>query len=334
MAEYERLSAMADDWDWSRAAVVAREWKYLEPVRAYCELHSIPVQMADDDPPNFWRLRETQALVDWVRSKVLLSGAQLRAWIGKQTPNYWGELLEEAIEEYASITGDAEMPRDHFLEWLAEWGRETRRKQNGLLLLTAHRAKGLEFDHVAVLDGGWSQFSSGEDRDAPRRLLYVAMTRARQTLSLARLDHGSKMINELLESKTVFKRVRHEQLSVTNLERKYERLGLADVDLGLAGRFDVHMPIHRAIAALKPGSPLELRLERERWVIAQSDGLTVGRLSAAYNPPPGMVCISAQVFAIVAWYRGDSKPEYQSLSRCEKWEVVIPQLVFEPRRAQ
>ena len=48
-----------------------------------------------------------------------------------------------------------ETPVEHFTEWLAEWGRDVRRKQRGLLLLTAHRAMGLEFDHVVVLDGGW-----------------------------------------------------------------------------------------------------------------------------------------------------------------------------------
>jgi ATP-dependent DNA helicase RecQ len=334
MAEYRRLAALQGDWDWSKAAVVAREWKYLEPVRAYCELHGIPAQMADDDPPNFWRLRETQALVDWVRSRVLLSVAQMREWIAGRPPNHWLGLLDEAIEEYDAVTGGAEMPRDHFLEWLAEWGREIRRKQTGLLLLTAHRAKGLEFDHVTVLDGGWEQLSAGEDPDAPRRLLYVAMTRARHTLSLAQFDRGSGMISELRESKAVLSRAKQESQSIASLERRYERLGLADVDLGLAGRTDAHKPIHRAIAALRPGSALQLKLERDKWALADSNGTTVGRLAATYSPPPRMVCTSAQVAAIVVWRKADSKPEFQELCRCEKWEVVIPLLVFEPQRAQ
>lgn len=334
MANYRRLSTLQADWDWAKVAVVAREWKYLEPVRAYCELHDVPVQMADDDPPNFWRLRETQALVDWVRSRVLLSAAQMRQWIAGQSPNHWFGLLDEAFEEYDAITGGAEMPRDHFLEWLAEWGREIRRKQTGLLLLTAHRAKGLEFDHVTVLDGRWEQLSAGEDPDAPRRLLYVAMTRARHTLSLARFDHRNGMIDGLLESKAVLVRAKQEPHSIEQLARRYERLGLADVDLGLAGRFEAHLPIHRAIAALKPDSALELKLERDKWTLADSNGVTVGRLAATYSPPPGMVCVSAQVSAIAVWGRADSKPEYQGLCRCEKWEVVIPQLIFEPQRAQ
>ena len=74
----------------------------------------------------------------------------------------------------------------HFIEWLAEWGRQIRRRQRGLLLLTAHSAKGLEFDHVIVLDGGWKQPGGGNsDADEERRLYYVAMTRAKKTLALA-----------------------------------------------------------------------------------------------------------------------------------------------------
>ena len=74
------------------------------------------------------------------------------------------ELLREGVAEYALETGGAETTVEHFTEWLAEWGRDVRRQQRGLLLLTAHRAKGLEFDHVVVLDGGWNRVGKGEDR--------------------------------------------------------------------------------------------------------------------------------------------------------------------------
>ncbi len=67
MTELQRLAALDAEWDWCRAAVIARDWKYLEPVRSYCELNGIPVQMADEAPPHFWKLRETQQLVEWLR---------------------------------------------------------------------------------------------------------------------------------------------------------------------------------------------------------------------------------------------------------------------------
>ena len=187
MTELLRLAGLAPDWDWSKCAVIAREWKYLEPVRAFCEVHGIEAQMGNEEMPGFWHLRETRALVEWLRRRDtrLVDIAALRGWVDARPSGPWIELLREAVDEHELETGkDAEVSVDHFIEWLAEWGREVRRRQRGLLLLTAHRAKGLEFDHVVVLDGGWDKVNvdKGEDPDAPRRLYYVAMTRAGRTL--------------------------------------------------------------------------------------------------------------------------------------------------------
>ena len=187
MRELQRLKSLYAEWNWSRCAVIAREWKYLAPVRAYCEAHDIRAQMGDEEIPRFWRLRETRAFVAWLRKRQprVVDGAALRAWAASRPRDPWHDLLRQAIDEQALETGGAEVPVDHVIEWLAEWGREIRRRQQGLLLVTAHGAKGLEFDHVAVLDGGWERRDPDEDPDVPRRLYYVAMTRARQTLSLA-----------------------------------------------------------------------------------------------------------------------------------------------------
>ena len=188
MMELLRLAGLAPDWDWSRCAVIAREWKYLEPVRAFCEVHGIEVHMGNEEMPGFWHLRETQALVEWLhgRNPRLVDHKELRGWMNARSfGGPWIELLREGLDEHALETDEgAEVPVDHFIEWLAEWGREVRRRPRGLTLLSAHRAKGLEFDHVAVLDGGWDKVDvdKGEDPDAPRRLYYVAMTRARKTL--------------------------------------------------------------------------------------------------------------------------------------------------------
>ncbi len=189
VAELKRLSGHTFNWNWSSCAVMARDWRHLHPVRNLCELEGIPVQMANEDFSALWHLRETQSLVNWLRGRdyPLLKSADLDDWLVRQPSGPWIELLSEAIAEYELETSGAETSTDHLIEWLAEWGREARRRQRGLLLLTAHRAKGLEFDHVVVLDGGWDRVGRGEDSDAPRRLYYVAMTRARKTLALARL---------------------------------------------------------------------------------------------------------------------------------------------------
>ena len=359
MTELRRLAALAPSWDWSTCAVIAREWRYLEPVRAFCEVHRIPVQMGNEEVPRFWRLREVRALVEWLRGRVtpLVDGADLHGWVDARPPGPWVELLHEALDEHALETGGgAEVPVGHFIEWLAEWGRDARRRQRGLLLLTAHRAKGLEFDHVAVLDGGWDRIGVGEDPDTPRRLYYVAMTRARQTLALTRFE-GSRpprdaarpnfvrepeapayaarshpLPHTFPDSRSVLHRPSGGMLpDAPELGRRYRRPGLDEINLGFAGRHHTRHPVHRAIAALSPGDPLEVRITKSRhWELLDGSGTVVGRLARGFEPPADTRFTSATVLAIVSWGREASKPRYQDGLKCDDWEVVVPELIFEP----
>ena len=131
MAELLRLAALSPDWDWSRCAVIAREWEYLVSARAFCEIHGIPAHMGNEEIPGFWRLRETRAFIEWLRSREtgVVDGAALCGWANACTSNPWNELLRQAIDEHALETGGAETPVNHFIEWLAEWGQEIRRRQ-------------------------------------------------------------------------------------------------------------------------------------------------------------------------------------------------------------
>ena len=332
-AELQRLCNLAADWNWSSSAVIAREWQYLEPVRNYCELKHIPVQMADEEAPHFWRLRETQAMVQWLlaREIKLVDTGAIGQWLDQQPTGPWWALLREAVEQYALETGGAELPVDHFTEWLAEWGREVRRRQTGLMLLTGHRAKGLEFDHVAVLDGGWDRESQNEDRDASRRLYYVAMTRARKTLTLARLDGRHVLLESLPECPSILHRAPTQlPAPAPELARHYSRLMLGDVDLGFAGRYAPTHSVHLAIAQLTAADVLQLRQAQERWELVDGKGHTVGRLARAFSPPAGLRCIAASVGAIVMRRREDSQPQFLDNIRCDRWEVVVPELVFVP----
>ena len=338
MAELLRLAGLSRRWDWSRCAVIAREWAYLNPVRAFCEKHDIPAQMGNEEIPGFWRLRETRSFVAWLRGLEagIVDGAALRGRVDACPRTPWTELLRQAIDECVLETGGAETPVTRFVEWLAEWGQDVRRRQRGLLLSTAHRAKGLEFDHVAVLDGGWDRVGHGEDPDAPRRLYYVAMTRARETLALARFDGPHRLQETLRGLPCVLHRTPMEpspEAAAPEYGFVFVRPGLKDVDLGFAGRQDARRPVHRAIAGLSPGDPLEMRVTgagiRE---LLDRDGRAVGRLARSFAPPAGTRCRSAAVLAVVGWNREESKPDYRGDARCESWEVVMPELVFEPER--
>ncbi len=333
IAELKRLADLAPDWDWSKCAVIAREWSYLDPVRSLCEIERIPVQMANEDFSGIWHLRETQSLVSWVqgRNSRLVASADLKEWLAQQASGPWVELLSEAIEEYELETGGGENSVDFFIEWLAEWGREARRRQRGLLLLTAHRAKGLEFDHVVVLDGGWDRVGPGEDADAPRRLYYVAMTRARQTLALARLSGPHRLQDALKDVPSVLHRQSLDSLPAAppELSRIYRRLSLRDVFLSYAGYRPSDDPVHRTIASLSPDDQLQVRAGQNRLELLDRKGTVVGQLAASFEVPHGFRCKFATVLAIVTWSREKSEPEYRQGLRCDEWEVVAPELVFE-----
>ena len=316
--------------------MVAREWSYLDPVRALCELKSIPVQMGNEEFSGVWRLRETQAMLRWLsgRESKLVSSSEMSDWLSRQSPGPWVELLKEGIDEYALETGGSETSVEHFTEWLAEWARDVRRRQRGLLLTTAHRAKGLEFDHVVVLDGGWDRVGRNEDADSPRRLYYVAMTRARQTLTLARMSRSHRLQEALADCSCVLWRGEPTKLpkAPPELFRKYVRLSLRDVFLSFAGYGANAHPVHQAIAKLSPGDVLKVRVKSNRWDLLDRSGDIVGRLSSAFEPPAGMKCAFATVMSVATWDRESSEPQYRDRLRCEAWEVIVPELVFEPER--
>ena len=339
MQELQRLSGLTEDWNWSNCAVIAREWKYLDPLRGLCEQEGIPVQLGNEELPNVWRLRETQRCVDWLKqdNRKVVTMSELSAWLHDQRQTPWVELLQEAATAYQQETGAADIPVTLFIEWLAEWSRAARGRQNGLLLLTAHSAKGLEFEHVVVLDGGWDRRNSKEDRDAPRRLYYVAMTRARQTLTLSRFEHvhgsGGHVTQVLADCPSVLRRdtVRLPP-AATELYHVYKRPGLDKIDLGFAGRSRPHHRVHRDIAALHHGDSLSARLnEKKRWELFDQAGNKVGRLTTAFEAPEGLRCLSAKVLAITTRNREQSKPEYQERIESDAWEVVVPEMIFGPK---
>ena len=67
----------------------------------------------------------------------------------------FSELIEEwclEIGEVSASVGDC----IHFLYDALSQMRSDNRQNSGIYMGTAHSAKGLEFKHVIILDGGWS----------------------------------------------------------------------------------------------------------------------------------------------------------------------------------
>ncbi|WP_246249312.1 RecQ family ATP-dependent DNA helicase [Chelativorans alearense] len=330
--ELQRIAGLTPDWDWSKAAVIAREWSFLMPVRSHCEAQGIPVQAASDELPNFWRLRETQALITWLkeRSAATVSVEVITDWLDQRGSDGWWTTLRDACGELEIEVGDGEIFVKDILEWLAEWGRELRRKQTGLLLLSAHRAKGLEFDHVVVLDGNWNRRSGTEDADAARRLYYVAMTRAKLGLTLMCHDLARHPILTSVHDRAFLTRGSAAGAPDTSrCHNHYQTLDMSQIDLSFAGRLKTGHPSLAAIRRLRVGDEVKLDRAGNRWLLLDREGNTVSRLSQSYKPPEQAVFARGQVVAVTVRRREDSDAQYHATLLQDQWEVVVPELVFE-----
>lgn len=326
--ELQRLARLDPDWSWSRAAVIARDWRRLSPVRALTEARDVPVEMANETLPSIWRLREMQAFVARLRREParLMNIADLLVELNALPRNRWTDLIAEGIAALARELADKTMPVPDLVEWFAEWARDTRGDQRGLLLLTAHRAKGLEFDDVVILDGGWESASRGEDADAPRRLFYVAMTRARRSLAvMAGRDHpflraGGEAV--------LLRYVKPDPDAPTAPDRHYLMPDLKRVDLSWAGRLRDGHPALAAIAAAEVDDPVTLAEVKGVWTILDAAGRPLGRMARAYRPPEGLPLLRGRIGAIVRWRKADNAEEYRTHIRRDDWEAVLPELVF------
>ena len=330
--ELERLETQTTGWSWTKAAVIARTWRQLGPVRSYCEARGIPVQVASDDPPNVWRLRETQSLVDWLKGRPgsAVLAADIAGWIGRQPTGHWWSLLREGIDELVHELGDRETDRADVIEWLAEWGRDARKRQTGLLLLSAHRAKGLEFDDVVILDGGWGGPSNGEDVDAERRLYYVAMTRARRSLALLSMGNRHPFIGRLDGPAVAHRAPDVKGLDIEVCSKIYQTLNPSEVVLDFAGQMANGHRALRSLDSVTAGDPVSLKPDGDRWLIVDRHDIAIGRLAKGFEPPKGATFVEGSVHAITMRYRSDSAESFQPQLRRDRWSVVLPELVYSP----
>jgi ATP-dependent DNA helicase RecQ len=326
--ELIRLSRLDSEWSWARAAIIARDWRRLAPVRAHAEALGIPVELANETVPSIWRLREMQQFLAAMRHEPthLLSIHDLVEMKNAIPSNRWTDLIAEGIAALAHEINTKAMPVPDLVEWFAEWARDARSEQRSLLLLTAHRAKGLEFDDVVILNGGWDRPSEGEDADAPRRLFYVAMTRARRSLAIMThrehpfVPHGTPQ---------VLRREAPPVAGGTVLSgAAYQVPDLKTVDLSFAGRIGAGNPALGAIAAAKAGDPIQLVRVEDFWMLQTPAGQALGRMAKNWSPPDGLAFQRGEVGAIVRWRKSDSGEEYWTYLRRDEWEVVVPELVF------
>ena len=113
--ELKRLSDLDPDWQWSRCAIIARNWADLDPARSACMVHGIPVQSAREELSSFWRARETQRFLCTLESgdATTIETQETLPVIGKllghtqvQTTTRYAHIARDSIQTAAArITG-------------------------------------------------------------------------------------------------------------------------------------------------------------------------------------------------------------------------------------
>lgn len=336
LAELQRLHALDRQSGWRDFAVLAHKWAHLNAFFAACLRAGIPCRLRNSEAPKLRQTREGRTLLDLLQAKarrapkrrVLLRSGTLGRWFRRRYPasggnterHPWRQALARFIASIEDCAPNTERVVGEIIEELYEFDGQAE-SGDQLTLSTVHGAKGQEYAHVLILDGGgWKQ-----NRPDVRRLYYVGMTRAKQTLTLCeRTGARHAFIPELgrLPLRSRPAPVKH----IPELEHGWCFCGQGDIVLSYPSRFHANEPIHRALAQMEVDSQLRLRARTDqpgKWELTDCHGTAVVRFSGKFALPEGEI-VDIRVAAILV---RDAKPD--EAVKVPRWELLLP--VFETR---
>ncbi len=336
--ELSRLRQLDNRLEWPQCAVLTTKWQLLDPVRNGLEAQKIPFSLPLTKPhrPPPFRIRENLDLLNAIKrsSSSLCNASDWLSYLLNRPANIWRRQLIELLQTWQTETADTAVSRQQLLEYLYESLLERRRDcrlGHGVHLSTIHSVKGMEFDHVFILDGGWSSSANEEQR----RLFYVAMTRAKETLCLLRrLDLKNPYLPSLRDD-GILQRDSAVQPGDGQCvsSKRYSILGLQDIELSYAGRFPENHPIHAALAGLDPGSTVAINRQNDK-IVVQNNGVPVAVFSKKARQEwwDRMDTIrGGAVIAMITRYKTDNDEQYQSRCKVERWEVPMIEIAINDR---
>ncbi len=341
LEELRRLMRLDSGFDLNSCAVLAREWKDLDRIRTVFERAEIPVSFSwgrSEAFPRLTRIRENAIVLEYLRDNrtAMLTVGSLIAFLPKNgaADSLWQANLRRLLEDFREETGDGPQPVPAIEEYLHESLSDQGRAKNlgrGVFLSTVHSVKGLEFDHVFMLGDSWPE-RQGQEAEEERRLYYVGMSRARQTLVLYTLDNQANPHTRLLQGD--FQAVRRPRPAdrYEPTDRRYTLLGLEDLFLDYAGMREENHPVRRALTRLLTGDVLGAEIRGGHIELVDARGLAVARLSKAAREKwlGRLERISAvRVVAMVRRHRADiTDKEYGARCHGMLWEVPLVEILW------
>lgn len=336
--ELRRLQSLKSDFDLNSCAILTREWKELDMVRSLFAEDNIPMSLnwGKSSFPSLTRIREGAELLEYLRENRLqqmTASTLLQKLPGKSgKDSVWQSNLRNIIEEWKEESNDTAHPVSLIEEKLYEAFADQNRAKNlhnGIFLSTVHSVKGLEFDHVFVLGGNWKQLR-GPEMEEERRLYYVAMSRARETLHLFTMQNTQNLHTAALSGDFAMTRHLKPTLEESIVPFRYELLGMKELFIDFAGQKYEKHPTRRALANLQTDDLLTATVLKDNVELLYKAGVPVARLAknAGKKWLNRLDMIKEiRVIAMVKRYRTDIKDQ-DFLKRChgESWELPVVEL--------
>jgi ATP-dependent DNA helicase RecQ len=287
--EIDRLMALDPKLKWSDFAILSRTKAPLANVRSILESNGYPIRTTLERGLPFHRVREIQTVLEWLVSKEKENyrASELLDEIKKIRINYnsniWWQLVDSFFENYRDETSDSILPVSRAIDRFYEFTAEQRREKvlgHGIFLSTIHSSKGMEFPHVIILDGDWGNPKSRTEWEEERRVMYVGMTRAEETLRLMKIpSRPNPFLREIRGDFVILKTYTGEAIENEFQNKRYELIGLDEVYMDYAGCFKNGEKIHNLLACLEAGQCVTFHSKGKSIEIHNSEGGCVAKLS-------------------------------------------------------
>ncbi len=339
-SEIDRIKSLDPNTACNDFAVLSRTKAPLASIRTVLEHVGYPVKTTLDKGLPLQRVREIQSVIEWLKIKekknarASILQSELNDLRGKRMVNNWWRLIDMFFDNYREETSDSILPVDWAIDHLYEFLGEQRREKvvgQGIFMSTIHSAKGTEFPHVFILDGDWSRPTSKERWEEERRVMYVGMTRAEETLHLMKIPGKINPFLKEISGKFATPLTFEEEAGTSRYTNTtYEILGLDNLYLDYAGSFPKTHPIHEQLANLEAGQCVSFHRKGERIEVQSNSGICVARLSkqgAEMWKDRLDQILEVRTVALLKRNRDDPEEDFQERINTDSWELPVLEVV-------
>jgi ATP-dependent DNA helicase RecQ len=246
-------------------------------------------------------------------------------------------LVDLFFDNYRDETSDSVLPVSRAIDRFYEFTAEQRREKvlgQGIFLSSIHSSKGMEFPHVFILDGDWGKQDSRAEWEEERRVMYVAMTRAEETLHLMKIpSRPNPFLREIKGAFAISKTYNGAAVDSEFQNKRYELIGMRDVYLDFAGCFHEGHSIHSRLACLEAGKNAVFHRNHSGIEIHDMNGCCVGKLSKEgankWSGRLDQIC-EVRIVALLKRDRDDPSDDFQDRIKIDQWEFPVLEAVYTP----